>query len=116
MRDSVIVLVIAFFMPVNFLTSSSGLIPVSGAILITRSPVNDEVLPPEGASANFFSYFGFDVPLINASMSSFRTLPSLPVDGTLEMSIPCFLAMLRTAGVASALLFDSSTFGSSLVL
>lgn len=32
------------------------------------------------------------------------------------MSIPCFLAMLRTAGVASALLFDSSTFGSSFVL
>lgn len=32
-RDSVIVFVIAFFIPVNFLTISSGLTPVKGAIL-----------------------------------------------------------------------------------
>jgi hypothetical protein len=41
-RDSVIVFVIAFFMPVSFFTSSSGLIPVSGAILTTLSA--DEVV------------------------------------------------------------------------
>lgn len=37
-RDSVIVLVIAFFIPVSFLTSSSGLTPVRGAILTALSP------------------------------------------------------------------------------
>lgn len=53
---------------------------------------------------------------MNANISSFNTLPSLPVADTLEMSIPCLLAILRTAGVAKALLFDSSTFASSFVL
>ena len=38
-RDSVMVLVIAFFIPVSFLTSSSGLTPVRGAILTERSLV-----------------------------------------------------------------------------
>ncbi len=51
-RDSVIVFVIAFFMPVSFLTSSSGLIPVSGAILTTLSAdevVSGLVAEPAGA-------------------------------------------------------------------
>ena len=56
------------------------------------------------------------MPLINAKISSFNTRPSLPVEGTFEMSIPCLLAILRTAGVANALLLDSSTFASSFVL
>jgi len=42
-------------------------------------------------------------------MSSFITLPSLPVAFTLERSTLFFLAMLRTAGVARALWLDSST-------
>jgi hypothetical protein len=60
-------------------------------------------------------YLG-DFPSMNASISSLRTLPSLPVEGTLEISIPCLFAMLLTAGVASALLFESSVFASSLAL
>lgn len=42
-------------------------------------------------------------------MSSFITRPSLPVAGTFAKFMPCFLAMLRTAGVASAFSFDAAT-------
>jgi len=42
-------------------------------------------------------------PSINARMSSLSTLPSLPVAGTFDISMPCLLAIERTAGVASAL-------------
>ena len=38
-RDSVMVFVMAFFIPVSLRTSSSGLTPVRGAILTTLSPV-----------------------------------------------------------------------------
>ena len=106
------VLVIAFFIPVNFFTSSSGLTPVRGAILTTRSPLEPVLLTEEAVA----DYLGEDLPSINASISSLRTLPSLPVEGTLEISIPCLFAMLLTAGVARALLFESSVFASSLVL
>jgi hypothetical protein len=47
--DSVIVFVIAFFIPVSFFTSSSGLTPVSGAILTTLSPIDPEEVELEGA-------------------------------------------------------------------
>ena len=43
------------------------------------------------------------------NMSSFITRPSLPVAGTSAMFTPCFLAMLRTAGVASAFSFEAAT-------
>jgi hypothetical protein len=42
-------------------------------------------------------------PSMNARMSSLSTLPSLPVEGTFDISMPCLLAIERTAGVASAL-------------
>jgi hypothetical protein len=113
-RDSVIVLVIAFFIPVSFLTSSSGLTPVKGAILTTLSPTEVDLLASEVAAG--CCCLVEEVPLMNAKISSFKTLPSLPVAGTLAISIPCFLAIWRTAGVASALLLDSSTFASSFVL
>jgi hypothetical protein len=101
-------------MPVSFLTSSSGLTPVNGAILTTLSPTDDDLVVSEDAAGCYCLVE--DVPLMNAKISSFNTLPSLPVAGTLAISIPCFLAILRTAGVASALLLDYSIFASSFVL
>lgn len=95
-RDSVIVLVIAFFMPVNFLTISSGFTPVNGAILTVP---------------DYFWMLFSGLPLLwmKLNMSSFITRPSLPVAGTSAMFTPCFLAMLRTAGVASAFSFEAAT-------
>ena len=89
-------IVIAFFIPVNFLTISSGFTPVNGAILTVPD------------------YFwmlvsGFPLLWMKLNMSSFITRPSLPVAGTSAMFTPCFLAMLRTAGVASAFSFEAAT-------
>jgi hypothetical protein len=50
--DSVIVFVIAFFIPVSFFTSSSGFTPVRGAIFTTLSPTAAE---PELEAAYFVS-------------------------------------------------------------
>jgi hypothetical protein len=53
------VLVIAFFIPVSFLTSSSGLTPVRGAILTARSPVEVLVAFAEQEPAGEGDALGF---------------------------------------------------------
>jgi len=114
-RDSVMVLVIAFFIPVSLRTSSSGLTPVRGAILTTRSPEEALAALTEQEPAGAGDVFGFDPPSMNARMSSFIILPSFPVAGTYLRSIPLRLAILRTAGVANTLSFDFSTASLNLV-
>lgn len=48
-------------------------------------------------------YTGYYPPCMNLIISSFVTLPSLPVPGIESISIPSFFAMCLTAGVANAL-------------
>ena len=99
------VLVIAFFIPVSFFTTSSGFTPVKGAIFTVLSPELAPFYMPQALGDSACADY---LPSMNARISSFITRPSLPVALTLERSIPCFLARWRTAGVAKALLFDSS--------
>lgn len=113
-RDSVMVFVMAFFIPVSLRTSSSGLTPVRGAILTTLSPVEAAGFAWQAPEVEV-AVLGFWPPSIKARMSSFKTLPSFPVAGTYLRSIPLRLAILRTAGVAKTLSFDFSTASLSLV-
>lgn len=99
-RASVMVFVMAFFMPVIFLTVSCSVIPSRGAIL--GPPLTTVIVSPElgGVAA----WDAVPCPLlIKLRRSPLVTRPFLPVPCTLLMSTPSFLARCLTAGVDKAL-------------